>query len=32
MTIQDVVKNIELMAGFKDESLYDLVKSYFVNY
>lgn len=32
MTIEDVVRNIELMVGFKDESLYDIVKSYFINY
>ena len=32
MSIDDVVRNIELMVGFKDDSLYDIVKSYFVNY
>lgn len=32
MTVEDVVRNIELMAGFRDESLKEIVRSYFVNY
>jgi len=32
MTVDDVVRNIELMVGFKDESIPDIVKSYFINY
>ena len=32
MSVEDVVRNIELMVGFKDESIQDIVKSYFVNY
>ena len=32
MSIDDVVRNIELMVGFKDDSLHDIVKSYFINY
>lgn len=31
-TIDDVVKNIELMVGFKDDSLKEIVKGYFVNW
>lgn len=30
-TVEDVVRNIELMVGFKDESLYEIVKGYFFN-
>ena len=32
MSVDDVVRNIELMAGFKDDSIHDIVKSYFANY
>ena len=32
MSIDDVVKNIELMVGFKDETLHDIVNGYFINY
>ena len=32
MTVDDVVRNIELMVGFKDDSIQDIVRSYFVNY
>ena len=32
MTVEDVVKNIELMVGFKDDSIQDIVKSYFINF
>lgn len=31
-TVEDVVKNIELMVGFKDDSLREIVKGYFANY
>lgn len=32
MSVDDVVKNIELMVGFKDETLPEIVKHYFINY
>jgi hypothetical protein len=32
MTVEDVVRNIELMVGFKDDSIQDIVRSYFSNY
>ena len=32
MTVDDVVRNIELMVGFKDDSIQDIVKNYFINY
>lgn len=32
MSIEDVVRNIELMVGFKDESLHEIVRNYFANY
>ncbi len=32
MSVDDVVKAIELMVGFRDESLTEIVKNYFVNY
>ena len=32
MTVDDVVRNIELMVGFKDETLHEIVRNYFVNY
>ena len=32
MTVDDVVRNIELMVGFKDDSVQDIVKNYFINY
>lgn len=30
--MDDVVRNIELMVGFKDESLHEMVKGYFFNW
>ena len=32
MSVEDVVRNIELMVGFRDDSLKDVVREYFVNY
>ena len=32
MTVDDVVRNIELMVGFKDDSIQDIVNNYFINY
>jgi hypothetical protein len=32
MSVEDVVRNIELMVGFSDEGLLEVVKSYFSNY
>lgn len=31
-TVEDVVRNIELMVGFKDDSLREIVKGYFTNW
>jgi hypothetical protein len=31
-SVEDVVKNIELMVGFRDDSLREIVKGYFANY
>ena len=30
--VDEVVKNIELMVGFRDESVVEIVKGYFMNY
>lgn len=30
--VEDVVRNIELMVGFRDPSLNEIVRSYFINW
>jgi len=32
MSVEEVVKNIELMVGFPDASLAEIVRGYFVNW